>query len=80
MNIQVVVKVGSSKNEISKDGEVYTVKLRSKPIKNSANIELVNLLSKHFEISKTSIRILKGLKSKSKLIEIRSENTDEKGY
>lgn len=80
MNIQVVVKVGSSKNEISKDGEVYTVKLRSKPIKNSANIELVNLLSKHFEISKTSIRILKGLKSKSKLIEIGSENTDEKGY
>ncbi len=80
MNIQVVVKVGSSKNEISKDGVVYTVKLRSKPIKNSANIELVDLLSKHFGISKTSIRILKGLKSKSKLIEIGSENTDEKGY
>ena len=79
MKIQVVVKVGSSENNISKEGDIYTIKLRSKPVKNSANIELVNLLSKYFGISKTSIRILHGLKSKSKLIEIGDENTNEKG-
>lgn len=79
MKIQVVVKVGSSKNNISKGGDIYTIRLRSKPVKNSANIELVNLLSKYFGISKTSIKILRGLKSKTKLIEIGDEDTNEKG-
>lgn len=79
MKIQVVVKVGSSKNNISKEGDIYTIRLRSKPVKNSANIELVNLLSKYFGISKTSIKILRGLKSKTKLIEIGDEDTNEKG-
>lgn len=79
MKIQVVVKVGSSKNNISKESDIYTIRLRSKPVKNSANIELVNLLSKYFGISKTSIKILRGLKSKTKLIEIGDEDTNEKG-
>lgn len=78
MRIEVVVKTGSSRNDISIENNVYTVRLRSKPIENSANIELVNLLSKYFGIPKTSITILKGLKSRFKLVEIGSEDTNQK--
>ena len=70
MKIKVIVKTGSEKNSISQESNIYTVRLRSKPIKNTANIELLNLLSKYFDIPKTSITILKGLKSRHKLIEI----------
>ncbi len=79
MKIQVVVKAGSSKNNISKEGDIYTIRLRSKPIKNSANIELINLLSKYFGISNTSIKILRGLKSKTILIEIGMKIETRKG-
>jgi uncharacterized protein YggU (UPF0235/DUF167 family) len=78
VRIEVVVKTGSSRNDISIENNVYTVRLRSKPIENSANIELINLLSKYFGIPKTSITILKGLKSRFKLVEIGREDTNQK--
>lgn len=70
MKIKVSVKARTGKRDISIEDDIYVVRLRSKPVKNSANIELINLLSEYFDIPKTSITILKGLKSKYKLIEI----------
>ncbi len=78
MKIEILVKTGTSRSNISKEGDIYLVYLRSEPKNNSANIELINLLSNYFEISKTSITILKGLRSKYKLVEIESsENSDK---
>lgn len=78
MKIEILVKTGTSRSNISKEGDKYLVYLRSEPKNNSANIELINLLSNYFEISKTSITILKGLRSKYKLVEIESsENSDK---
>jgi len=50
--------------------EVYTT---LPPAKNLANKALLGLLAGHFDILKSSIRILKGFTSKNKVIEISDE-------
>ena len=66
----VTVKPGTSQEKIveTAPGEL-TVFLRAKPHDGEANTALINVLSKHFDVPKTSIIIKKGTKSKSKIIE-----------
>lgn len=70
MNISVRIKCGCSKQSISVKDGIYSVSVCSKAYKNAANIELIELLSKHFHIAKSYITILKGHKSRIKLVEI----------
>lgn len=69
MKIRVKVNAGSGKQEIIKikDNE-YKISLREKAENNKANIELIKLLKKYF---KKEIRIIKGLKSRNKVVEIK---------
>ena len=48
---------------------VYKAYVKALPIKNQANIELLKLLQKHFKTS--SVKIIKGQKSRLKLISIK---------
>ena len=48
----------------------YKVNVISPPDKNKANMEIIKLISEYFNISKNSVKICKGKKSKIKLIEI----------
>lgn len=71
MNITVMVKPNSSKQEIESFGENrFMAKLKSSPENNQANIELINLLSKYFGVPVSHIKIKHGLKDKTKLIEV----------
>lgn len=75
MKISVKVKTGKQLNsvkEISKD--TYEISVNERPVKGSANTQVIELISQYFNISKTSVKIIKGFKSKSKLIEIEVEN------
>ena len=66
----VTVKPGSSQEKIVATGEnELTVYLRAKPHDGEANTALIKLLSKHFNIPKTTIDIVRGSKSKVKTIE-----------
>lgn len=65
MKINVKVISGSKKQSIEK-GEVWKIKLKNRAEKNKANIELINLLEKKFK----KVRIIKGLKSKKKILEV----------
>ena len=47
----------------------------SKPEKGEANRELIRKLAKYFKVSTSQIRIVAGLKSKSKVIEVGSAAT-----
>ncbi|MFH1501343.1 MAG: DUF167 domain-containing protein [archaeon] len=72
MIIKVKVKPSYSKREIQSFGDGnYLVYLKSSPENNKANIELVNLLSKHFGTPPGRIKIKSGVTSKFKLIEIK---------
>ena len=66
----ITVKPGSSQEKIieSTSGELI-VYLRAKPHDGEANTALIKLLSKHFDIPKTSINITRGQKSRVKTIE-----------
>ena len=66
----IVVKPGSSQEKIieSTDGEL-TVYLHAGAHDGEANAALIKLLSKHFRVPKTSINILRGKKSRIKIVE-----------
>lgn len=71
MKITVKVIPKSSKCEVLKteDGD-YKVKLTAAPEQGKANKQLVDVLSKHFGVSKNKVIICAGHKSKSKIVEI----------
>ncbi len=72
--MRIKVKVFPNKKEekvIERDG-IYLVYLTERPVKGKANKELINVISRYFKVSKSKIRIIKGLKSKEKTIEILS--------
>lgn len=67
----ITVKPGSSQEKIVQNSpEDLTIYLRAKAHDGKANEALVKLLSKHFKVPKTTIKILRGAKSRKKLIEI----------
>ena len=67
----VTVKPGSSQEKIVTTGEnELTVYLRAKPHDGEANTALIKLLSKHFRVPKTTIKVICGNKSRNKILEI----------
>ncbi len=51
-------------------GDEITVSIKSQPQRGKANRELVKKLARHFGVSEQSVRILSGLTSRKKLVEI----------
>ena len=68
--IRIIVKPGSSQEKIieNPDGSL-TVYLRAKPHDGEANTVLIKLLAKHFDVPKTSIKVIRGARSRHKIIE-----------
>lgn len=68
--ILVTVKPGSSQEKIveTSDNE-YTIYLRAKPHDGEANTALIKMISKYFNVPKTSVTISRGAKSHVKQIE-----------
>ncbi|MFA5485018.1 MAG: DUF167 domain-containing protein [Candidatus Pacearchaeota archaeon] len=68
MIINVKVKTNSKEQKIIKEDENnYIVLLKKQPIDGKANKELLKLLTKHF---KSNVLLLRGEKSKNKIIKI----------
>ena len=67
----VTVKPGSSQEKVieTTPGELV-VYLRAKPHDGEANTALIKLLSRHFRVPKTSICVVRGAKSRVKMIEL----------
>ena len=67
-SFKIIVKANSSKNEIldyDKEREAYRVNIKAKAQDNKANIEIIKFFSR---LLKKKIRIVKGLRSKEKVI------------
>ena len=71
MRIYVKVIPRSSKNEVVEisQGE-YKVKLTAPPVDGEANKMLVEILAKHFDVSKSLVSIIGGKSTRKKLVEI----------
>ncbi len=72
MKIPIKVLPRSSKNEVigEMSDKTLKVKLTAPPIDGAANQALINLLSDEYNVPKSKIKIVRGLTSKNKLIEI----------
>ena len=71
MIIKVKVKPNSSEQKIVEFGDGrYLIYLESSPENNDANIELINLLSKHMGVPVGRIKIKFGRTSRDKVLEV----------
>jgi len=52
------------------DENTLEIRIKSPPIKGKANKELIELLSKFFNVKKSQIKIVKGLTSRNKVVQI----------
>ena len=75
--LRINVKTNSKKQEILYDNKTLTIFVKSKPVKNKANKELVYLLRNKLKIALNQIKIISGEKSKNKVIQI--EFLEEEG-
>jgi uncharacterized protein (TIGR00251 family) len=69
--ISIKVEPRSSKSGISGYyGNALKVKLNSPPVEGKANKELIEVLAREFKISKKDIEIIRGEKSKNKIVRL----------
>ncbi|MEK6936168.1 MAG: DUF167 domain-containing protein [Nanoarchaeota archaeon] len=73
MILKIKVKPNSENQSIIKISDTeYKIHLKSFPEDNKANIELLKLLKKYFKEKYENINVIKGLKSKDKIVEIKN--------
>ncbi len=73
MRIQIRVKPNSRTEEVSQEGDSFIVKVKEPPKEGKANQAVIRLLSEHFGVPKSRVRILSGIKSKNKVVEVVEE-------
>lgn len=73
MQKTIFVKVKPSQTQeeiIQQDNQNFIIRLKQKPEGGKANLALIKLLAKHFNISTLQIKIIKGKPSKNKLLKL----------
>jgi uncharacterized protein (TIGR00251 family) len=71
VRISIRVSPNSKEARIFSIGEVeYEIKFDEKPEGGRANKKLIEILSEHFKVPKSKIYIVKGTRSKDKIVEI----------
>jgi len=74
MLIKVKVFPESNRKEIIKKSEdSFEVKVKEKPIMGLANRGVIKILSSYFKIPESRIKLIKGLKKRNKIFEIKIE-------
>jgi len=76
MKIQVKVKPNSRIEEVSLEGDSFTVKVKEPPREGRANQAVIRLLAEHFGVPKSHVRILSGFRSKNKVIEVAEQQVN----
>ena len=70
MKLNITVKPNSKKTAVVNNAGSITVHLKSSPIDNKANLELIKTLAKLYKVPQSSINIKHGSTGRKKLIEI----------
>lgn len=71
--LNVKVQPCSRKREIDKKGPTeYRIRVLSPPSKGKANKEVIEIIASHFDVPVSCVRIIKGHKSRNKIIELES--------
>jgi uncharacterized protein len=71
MRLTIRVSPNASKTEIAgRGGGVLRIRLAAPPVDGKANEKLIEFLADEFEVPKSSIRIVSGATSKTKIVEL----------
>ena len=73
-NLSVKVIPNAKKNEISKEGDHFKVRIKAPATKGKANKELIAILADYFGVKKSAVKIVRGEKSRVKIIEVDTED------
>ena len=75
VQITVLAKPGARESKVEKiDDATYRISVKEPPVKGLANRAIVNLLSEHFNVSSSAVRIVSGYTARTKVIEIDTSN------
>jgi len=70
VRIRVKVIPNSRSEEITRQGDEFIVRVKEPPKEGRANSAVIKLLAEHFGVSRDSIKISAGLRSRHKIIEV----------
>ena len=71
MEINIIVHTDSNKVKVVESNDIFEVWVKSDAKNGSANQELKEIIAKRFNIDPKSVKIIKGQKSRKKLISIK---------
>jgi len=66
-----LVRPGASSDTIVVSGRTLRIQVKEQPERGAANRAVLRLVAKEFGVNRAQVRIVRGLKSKRKLIRIR---------
>jgi len=72
INIRVIPNAKIAKVEKNNDGTLK-VYVKGKPFRGEASLEVINVLSKYYNVPKSLVSVIKGLTSRNKVVEIEEE-------
>ena len=70
MKLQVKVKPNSRTEEVSQESDSLIVRVKEPPREGKANLAVIELLAEHFGVPQSQVRILSGLSSRNKIVEV----------
>ncbi|MEE9595079.1 MAG: DUF167 domain-containing protein [Candidatus Hydrothermarchaeales archaeon] len=70
MLIEVKVIPNAKKNRVLEDDEKFKAYVTAPAVDGKANKALIDLLAKHFKVKKSKVQIIKGTRSREKVVEI----------
>ncbi len=68
--IDVNVKTGIKDNFVKFDNRQIILGVKSLPLNNRANLEVINMISKLFHVDISNVKIIQGTSNNSKMIKI----------
>ncbi|HQO27517.1 MAG TPA: DUF167 domain-containing protein [Candidatus Pacearchaeota archaeon] len=72
MKILIKAKPGASQTEIKKTGHLsYSVSVKEPAVNGRANQAIAKVLANYFQVSISRINIIKGRRSRNKIVEIK---------
>ncbi len=70
MKLKIKVIANAKKSNVIQEKNFLKIKVDAPAQKGKANKRLIEILAEHFKVSKTKIKIIKGHKSREKVIEL----------
>lgn len=70
MKITVKVKPNARTEEVIKEGDILTIKTKEPPREGKANNAVIRLAAEYYKLPRSAVRIISGLNSRNKIIEI----------